>query len=259
MSNVDRENLGALIFPKGELTSTMLTLTVLKSLGLHPDTEPPVFFSEAIRKQLQDDADNDKLTAEALTGMIQEYFYQRITRENHQDLWTAWDELRESGSVQSEIASEAIAQLNIMKADRARFVAQLTDELFSFNTHNIAYLESQFSLSKRYPTHFERFAVQVNFEDLLIQAAIDHSQTNEDNDESSTDVSQLDGNFSDDAVSSIGMSNESESNVQHSEQSDVVAQELASDARRGRYRGRLFSEVDPAIIRMIPRAVVLKR
>lgn len=167
---IEHQKLVDMIFPDGQLTTEPLTLTVIQSMRLYPTAEAFIAFNDGVRKQLEHEAYNDRLTGEYLTQIVHDYFYQRMNFSNYLELLDAWEELQETGGVNSLSCIAAIEQLNISPADKADFIFELTHGVFSFNNQNQAYIESLFSINQRYPTHFERFAVQVDFDYLLLKS-----------------------------------------------------------------------------------------
>lgn len=165
---IQRKELEDVIFPNQQLTTEPLSLELVQSLGIDPSVEAPIVFSGTIRERLKDEAHNDRITDEGVTLLVRNYFYDRINHDNYFDLCSAWDELQHGGAIISRRSKAAINELNITPDMIEYFIIFLTHETFSFNSQNQAYIESFWPLNERYPTHFERFANQVDFGTLLL-------------------------------------------------------------------------------------------
>ena len=174
LAKVNEQAMSSLIFPEDKLTLAPLTLQTVQALGLHPTENDPVPFNNAVGTAFVDDASYDLITNEILIAKIKDYFLEHITPQNHSDIWNAWEELQDDGDVDT-IGSAAFAQLNVPLAVQNQIVDELTDGgYFSHNARNRACIQNQFVLSPRYPTHVERFANQINLDELLSLASIQH-------------------------------------------------------------------------------------
>lgn len=176
LNRIKGEPYQQVFFPEGILTRKPLEPSMLEALGV--DLQNRVPFNNQFKQHIETDVHDERLAVEWLYKKIQTHFIEQITVSTYYDLFDAWEDFQgnQFRRVESLRNRAVIARLNIDETKKSCMLDELSLVIPRFDEQHRPYIESLLSLTARFPTHFERFAAQLEFGNLLAEQ-IDVLQT----------------------------------------------------------------------------------